>query len=155
MHPIRQRAPSSLDFSNRTANPALCFVYPSKGLVSIGSPGVGQGGRIGIGRSGDRRVPGQVRERQLVACLSVGVGETVPPVRSFLSPLFFLSFGPDYVFMTGMVRLNCKYVWPQNVRSDQELNTPEYYGKLKGDWVVEKQLAMGGSESFFLSMIWE
>ncbi|CED83621.1 S1/P1 nuclease [Phaffia rhodozyma] len=40
--------------------------------------------------------------------------------------------------------INCKYVWPMNLQTLEELNTPEYYGRLKADWVVEKQLARGG-----------
>jgi len=32
-----------------------------------------------------------------------------------------------------------------------ELDTPEYWGRIKGDLIVEKQLAMGGSEFAFLA----
>lgn len=44
-------------------------------------------------------------------------------------------------------RLNCEYVWPQNFETGMELDTPEYWGRVKGDLIVEKQLAMGGSQS--------
>jgi hypothetical protein len=44
--------------------------------------------------------------------------------------------------------LNCKYVWPPHLETGHwplvELDTPEYWGKLKQDKVVEKLLAMGG-----------
>lgn len=43
--------------------------------------------------------------------------------------------------------LNCAYVWPADEAPGEELATAAYWGKVKGDLVVEKQLAMAGSAS--------
>ena len=37
-------------------------------------------------------------------------------------------------------------MWPKKFETGMELDTPEYWGKVKGDLIVEKQLAMGGSK---------
>jgi len=65
-----------------------------------------------------------------------------------LPPLIFL-----LLLAFFSCRLNCEYVWPTNFITGMELDTPEYWGRIKGDLIVEKQLAMGGSEfSLFLSL---
>lgn len=48
-----------------------------------------------------------------------------------------------------LTSLNCEYIWPAGFAAGMELDTPEYLGRVKGDLIVEKQLAKGGSK--FLS----
>ncbi|KAL7414985.1 phospholipase C/P1 nuclease domain-containing protein, partial [Mrakia frigida] len=52
--------------------------------------------------------------------------------------------GCAWKWATEMHGLNCEYVWPTNFTTGMELDTPEYWGRIKGDLIVEKQLAMGG-----------
>jgi hypothetical protein len=54
-----------------------------------------------------------------------------------------------YTWSKKIHQLNCDYVWPKDYTGAHgapliELDTPQYLGRIDGDKVVEKLLAMGG-----------
>lgn len=54
-----------------------------------------------------------------------------------------------YAWAQPMHQLNCEIIWPLELDDPEregylELDTPEYTGKIREEWIVEKQLAMGG-----------
>lgn len=80
------------------------------------------------------------------------------PLKWLVSPPKFIGAFPDEQEKAGIVPgcpwywadsmhdINCEVVWPKQFVDGMELDTPAYWGKVRGGLVVEKQLAMGGSE---------
>ena len=72
---------------------------------------------------------------------SLAKDEDVPPTDdSFVCP---------YAWAKPMHQLNCEIIWPLELDDPEregylELDTPEYSGKIREEWVLERQLAMGG-----------
>lgn len=87
------------------------------------------------------------RKAELPGCPWAWASEMHPCVPRLHSSLYRRLQKLTGTSLGSMFRMNCDLVWPKNLTIGMELDTPEYYGKVKGDLVVEKQLAMGGSMS--------
>ena len=83
----------------------------------------------------------RVREQQLLESERKAPAGDVPPTDdAILCP---------YAWASPMHELNCAIVWPLALDDPDtdgylELDTEEYAGRIREEWIVEKQLAMGG-----------